>query len=66
MRNYFVDIEFQDLKKLFAFVDEKEFVFDLMDSSFNYEVLVVTDKKHVFIVRCWVNGPEDLKNLSEK
>ena len=61
MENHFVDVEFKSLKKAFKFVDDNEFIFDLMDAPFNYEVLVVK-QKYVFIVRCWVK-PEDVESL---
>ena len=62
MENHFVDVEFKSLKKAFKFVDDNEFIFDLMDAPFNYEVLVAINKKYVFIVRCWVK-PEDVESL---
>ena len=63
MKSYFVDVEFKSLKKAFKYIDDNEFVFDLMDAPFNYEVLVAVSKKSVFIVRCWVNSAGDLKHI---
>lgn len=63
MENHFVDVEFKSLKKAFKFIDDNEFVFDLMDAPFNYEFLVVVNKKHAFVVRCWVNSAGDLKHI---
>ena len=63
MENYFVDVEFKSLKKAFKFVDNNEFIFDLMDAPFNHEILVAVSKKHVFVVRCWIK-PEDVESLS--
>ena len=62
MENHFVDVEFKSLKKAFKYIDDNEFIFDLMDAPFNYEVLVAVNKKLVFVVRCWVK-PEDIQNL---
>ena len=63
MLKYFIDIEFKDFKKGVDFISDNEFVFDLMDSPFDYDVLVPVNKKGIYIFRCWVNSPEDLKHF---
>ena len=66
MLKYFIDIEFKDFKKGVDFISDSEFVFDLTDSPFDYDILLPVNNKGVYIFRCLVNSPEDLKNLSSK
>ena len=62
MENHFVDVEFKSLKKAFKFVSDNEFIFDLMDAPFDYNIILKSNKKNVCLVRCFIR-PEDIINI---
>lgn len=64
MLKYYIDIEFKGLKKAFKFIDDNEFVFDLMDAPFDHDIVLQSNKKNIYIVRCFIR-PEDVVNLSD-
>ena len=63
MENHFVDVEFKSLKKAFKYIDDNEFVFDLMNAPFDHSIILKSSKKNSFLVRCFIR-PEDFANLS--
>ncbi len=64
MENYFVDVEFKSLKKAFKYIDDNGFIFDLMGAPFDYSIILKSNKKNAFLVRCFIR-PEDFANLSD-
>lgn len=63
MKNHFVDVEFKSLKKAFKYIDDNEFIFDLMSAPFDYSIILKSSKKNSFLVRCFIR-PEDSVNLT--
>ena len=64
MLKYYIDIEFKGLKKAFKFIDDNEFIFDLMDAPFEHDIVLQSNQRDTYIVRCFIR-PEDVVNLSD-
>ena len=64
MLKYFIDVQFKSLKKAFKFIEDNEFIFDLMDAPFEHDILLNSNDSNVYIVRCFIR-PEDVVNLSK-
>lgn len=64
MLKYYIDIEFKSLKKAFKFIDDNEFIFDLMDAPFEHDIILQSNQKNTYIVRCFIR-PQDAVNLCE-
>ena len=64
MLKYYIDIQFKSLKKAFKFIDDDEFIFDLMDAPFEHDIILQSNEKNTYMVRCFIR-PEDVVNLSD-
>ena len=62
MLKYYIDIEFKGLEKAFKFIDDNEFIFDLMDAPFEHDIVLQSNQKNTYIVRCFIR-PEDIINI---
>lgn len=63
MSKYYIDIQFKSLKKAFKFIEDNEFVFDLMDAPFEHDIILGSNQNNTYVVRCFIR-PQDAVNLS--